>query len=387
MRFEAGRIVQAMLAASVVATVGACGSGVDEADSKSATVRVSVTDAPTCGFDNVFVTVEKVRIHASLTADERSTGWTDMSVNPPKRIDLLNLANGRTEALGQAPIAAGDYVQIRLLLRQNGNSVVPTGGFETSLQTPSELETGIKVIRSFSVAANARADLVLDFDACRSIVQRGTGSYSLQPVVTGHLVDSVIEGIVDPTVTGATVSVQKNGEVVRSTVPATDSGAFSIPFLDSTHSPFVVVVTAADRSTAVITGVPAPKSGVTSLGTIPMPASSLSPPSRTVGGTVGPIAARDAAEVRAMQAVGVPAVEIGFRNVNSLTGAYTLSLPRDAARLAAYSTARLLTFTAQTATEGQFTLQARATGFAPKVEPADLRASNLTINFTLDAAP
>lgn len=88
-----------------------------------------------------------------------------------------------------------------------------------------------------------------------------------------------------------------------------------------------------------------------------------------------------------MQAVGVPAVEVALQNVNASTGAYTLSLPRDAARLAAYSTARPLMFTAQTTTEGQYTLQARATNYAPKTEPADLRSMNLTINFTLDAAP
>jgi hypothetical protein len=378
-------MVRPLLAVAAIA-VAACGSG-EDGTSKSATVRVSLTDAPACGFDRVFVTVDRVRVHASSTAEESSAGWTDIFVNPPKKIDLLGLINGVTEELGQAPIAPGDYTQLRLLLRANGSSVVPTGGSETTVQTPSSLQSGIKVTRPFSVEANKRVDVVLDFDACRSIVQRGNNSYSLKPVVTGHLVDSTIEGAVDPNVAGVTVSVQKNGEVVRSTVPDAGTGAFSVPFLDSAQSPYDVVVTALDRSTAVITGVPATKSVVTALGTIPMPASGLSMPSRTVSGTIDPVTARDTAEVRAMQAVGVPAVEIAFRNVNSLTGTYTLSLPREAPRLAAHSTTLPLTFTAQTAAEGGYTVQARATNFAPKTEPADIRTTNLTVNFTLDAAP
>jgi hypothetical protein len=382
----AGRIARTLLAAAVIAAVAACGSG-DDTDAKSATVRVSLTDAAQCGFDRVFVTVDRVRVNASSTAEESSAGWTDIFVNPPKKIDLLELTNGAVQELGQAPITPGDYTQLRLLLRANGSSVVPTGGGETTLQTPSSVQSGIKVIRPFSVEANKRADIVLDFDACRSIVQRGNNSYSLKPVVTGHLVDSTITGVVDPNVAGITVSVQKNGEVIRSTVPDVGTGAFSVPFLDSEQSPYDVVITAADRPTAVITGVPATMSAVTSVGTIPMPASGLSLPSRTVSGTVDPIAARDTAEVRAMQAVGVPAIEVAFRNVNSLTGAYTLSLPRDAPRLATYSATLPLIFTAQTATEGQYTLQARATNFAPKAEPADVRSTNLTVNFTLDATP
>jgi hypothetical protein len=387
MKLATTGMVRTLLALAAVVFVAACGPGIDPDAAKSATVRVSLTDAPACGFEHVHVTVEKVRIHASSAADERSADWTDIIVNPAKRIDLLELSNGRMEELGQARIAEGDYTQIRLVLRQNGNSVVPTGGLESSLATPSDLQTGIKVIRQFSVASNETVDVVLDFDACRSIVQRGSTSYSLKPVVSGHLIDGAIEGIVDPTVTDARVSVQKNGAVIRSTAPAAGTGAFSVPFLDSAESPYEVVITATDRATAVISGVPATTSAVTSLGTVEMPASGLLTPSRTASGIVSPIAAREAAEVRAMQAVGVPAVEIAARNVNSLTGAYSLSLPRDAARLAVYSTALPLTFVAQTATEGQYTLQAQATDFTPKTEPADIRTTALTIDFTLDAAP
>lgn len=386
MTFVAGSAFRAALAAFAAVQLAACGAGDDPADSKSATLRVSLADASACGFDRVYVTVERVRVHPSTTVDERAAGWTDITVNPPKKIDLLALSNGQTELLGQAPIADGDYAQIRLVLRRSGISVVPAGGQETAVQAGSEVERGIRIVKPFSVAANERVDVVLDMDACRSIVPGAIGSYSLKPVVTAHLIDAEIAGSVDPGAAGAVVSVQKNGETIRSTVPEA-TGAFRVPFLDSAQSPYEVVVTAPDRSTAVITGVPANRSAVTSVGSIPMPAAGLAPPSRTVSGTVGPFAAQEIAEVRAVQAVGVPAVEVALRNVNAGNGAYTLALPREAPRLAAYSTRLPLAFTAQTATEGRYTVQARAAGFAPKAELADLRSANLTLNFTLDAVP
>ncbi|MGN5477302.1 DUF4382 domain-containing protein [Cupriavidus basilensis] len=49
--------------------------------------------------------------------------------------------------------------------------MVPTGGTEQALlDTPSAVQSGIKINRPFTVAANTLSDLVLDFDACKSVV-------------------------------------------------------------------------------------------------------------------------------------------------------------------------------------------------------------------------
>ncbi len=89
---------------------------------------VSVTDAPACGFDQVNVTVSKVRIHQSATAADTDAGWTDITLNPPRKINLLMLndptqANLALESLGEAPLAAGHYTQLRLVLepKNDGN--------------------------------------------------------------------------------------------------------------------------------------------------------------------------------------------------------------------------------------------------------------------------
>lgn len=387
------RAVLAALAISAALVVGACGGGVTTSTAQG-TLRVALTDAPACGFDHVYVTVERIRVHASADASEGGSGWTDIGVNPPKKIDLLGLTNGVMEALGQTPINAGDYTQVRLVLGRNfgstlANSVVPTGGSETALSTPSAAQSGIKVIRPFTVSANKIADLVLDFDACRSIVRRGNGSFSLKPVVTAHLVDAAaIAGNVDPAVSGASVSVQKAGNVIRSTVPAGTTGAFSVPFLDPSNAPYDVVITAAGRASAVVTGVPVTGGAVTTVSTTAQPITLPTSVTRTASGTVGPSAARATAEVRALQAAGaVAAFEVSYSNVDEAAGSYALSLPVAAPLLATYSTTLPLSFAPQTGTAGKYTLQARATGYTTQSVAIDVAAANVTRDFALVTAP
>ena len=65
------------------------------------------------------------------------------------------------------------------------NSVVPTGGGETALTMPSAQQSGLKMNVDIDVAAGQIADVVLDFDACKSVVRRGnSGQYNLKPVIT-----------------------------------------------------------------------------------------------------------------------------------------------------------------------------------------------------------
>ncbi|AJG24106.1 putative lipoprotein [Cupriavidus basilensis] len=49
-----------------------------------------MTDAPACGYDHVFVTVDKVRVHSDPNANANGTGWVDVTVSPARRIDPLS---------------------------------------------------------------------------------------------------------------------------------------------------------------------------------------------------------------------------------------------------------------------------------------------------------
>lgn len=187
------------------AGTGSGGGAVNPA--ATGTLRLALTDAPACGFDKVYVTVEKVRVHQSASSGEGEAGWSDIVLEPAKRVDLLSLTNGVLEELGQKSLPAGKYQQLRLVLSENGstapfaNAVIPTGSKdEVALSTPSADQTGLKINTNMDVIASQTADFVIDFDACKSIVTTGgggggnananagaggnTGKYLLKPVLT-----------------------------------------------------------------------------------------------------------------------------------------------------------------------------------------------------------
>src|ERR1043166_7879498 len=125
MRLRAGL---ALAGFGVAAPISACGGG-GGSSSDTGTLQVSLTDAPACGYDHVWVDVQKLRVHQSSSASDTDGGWSEITVN--QRIDLLTLTNGVLQTLGQVPLQPGKYQQMRLLLNGN-NTVVPTGGSETA---------------------------------------------------------------------------------------------------------------------------------------------------------------------------------------------------------------------------------------------------------------
>ncbi|TXC65555.1 DUF4382 domain-containing protein [Piscinibacter aquaticus] len=176
-----------LAAAATAALLAACGGG-GSSSTAPGTLRPALTDAPACGFDEVNVTVQKVRVHQSSTAADGDSGWSEVVLNPARKLNLLDLTNGVLAELGQTELPAGTYSQLRLQLASNSgaaplaNSLVLTGGdgSEIPLDTPSAQQSGLKMNLNLTVRPNELADPVLDFDACKSVVVRGnSGRYNL----------------------------------------------------------------------------------------------------------------------------------------------------------------------------------------------------------------
>ena len=244
------------------------------------------------GFDAVNVTVSKVRVHQSADATENDSGWSEITLNPARKINLLNLTNGVLDDLGQTSLPAGHYTQLRLVLSANtgttiANSVVLSGTTtEIQLVTPSAVQSGIKLINEFDVGAGEHVDLVLDFDASKSVIKRGNGTYALKPVI--RIIPVTLNGIggfIDPSLSGGNVLVtaQLNGEVVRSTSPNALTGEFFLARLATGN--YEVVFTADGRTTAVIAGVPISSS--TSTAQVSTVASPITLPTSTTGNITG----------------------------------------------------------------------------------------------------
>jgi hypothetical protein len=390
----------------MLGVVAGCGSSGDDGVAAPGAVSVSLTDAPACGFDAVNVTVSKVRIHQSDSASENAAGWTEIALNPPRKINLLNLndptqPNFALEHLGESPLPAGHYTQVRLVLVPNGggsslaNSVVPSGTTnEIALDTPSAVQSGIKLIHQFNVGSGQRVDLLLDFDACHSIVQTGSGKYKLKPVIKViPFVLNGIEGFVDTTVLGdnVVVSAQSGGNIVRVTRPNT-AGKFFLARLDA-PAQYTVVFTADSHVTKAITGVPVPSSNmITVVSTNVAPITLGASATHIIGGTVllTPPTDDETVFVAAKQSLsGGPTVTIKSLPAPLVDGpppgdsSYSLTLPTAAPLLGPYSALLPITFTAHPTVAGQYAVQAAAAGYSTQSFDKDISTADQTQNFAL----
>ena len=344
--------------------IAGCGSGGDGAGTQAGVVSVSLTDAPACGYDEVNVTVSKVRVHQSGSANDKAAGWTDITLDPPRKINLLNLndptkPNFALENLGETSLGAGHYTQLRLVLEDNNgnqpsaNWIVLAGQPITDkipLETPSAIRSGIKLIHQFTVNSGQRVDLLLDFDACKSIVRTGNGKYILKPVIKViPFVLNGIEGFVNTNLLGSNVVVSaqvNNGEIVRATTPNTVTGKFFLARLDPTN--YDVVITADGHATAVIAAVPVPSStSITTISDSGTPFSLANSSTQAINGTVTLSPADDDGTVlvAAKQTLNSgPIVTVKSVVANVLDAAnpigdyrYDITLPTDAPSLASYS--------------------------------------------------
>lgn len=398
---------------------GDAGGGAGGGSVQAGVLSVSLTDAPACGFDEVNVTVSRVRVHQIDSANENAAGWTDITLNPPRKINLLTLndatlPNLALESLGETPLPAGHYTQLRLVLVENSgnnppvNSVVLSGPprAEIPLDTPSAIQSGIKLLYPFNLGAGQRVDLLLDFDACKSIVRRGNGTYGLKPVIKViPFVLNGIEGFVDSALLGShvVVSAQVNSAVIRATVPNPDTGRFLLARLTPEH--YDVVITADGRATKVIAGVPvASTTSITAISTNAMPAPpiTLEPAtSQSINGTVtvSPPDDGDAVIVAAKQSLaGGPVVTVRSQGATTFTSTpqpgdyeYNLTLPIARPWFGSYGTPLPIPFTEQpVGVAGVYTVHGSALTstivFAtqtPSPSPVTIAGGNTTQDFTL----
>ena len=375
--------------ASVLALAACGGGGGDAGASATGTLQLSMTDAPAC-YDSVVVTVQKVRVHASATAQDSDAGWQDIvPANGPVKVDLLHLTNGQLADLGSAQVPAGKYTQLRLVLAPNtaaeplANAVQPTGGQLVPLTTPSGTQSGIKLTGDFDVTANAVQNMVLDFDACKSVVSAGqSGRFLLKPVLRlSPRFAGSISGYVATTMNLAatTVSAQQDGVVVRSTAPDA-TGKFTLAYLPAGN--YNVVIASDARATGVIDTVPVGTTATTinaSTTAVALPTSTMN----TVTGKVttgSPATPVDDATVSALQTVAGLAIEVASQKVDS-TAAYTLRLPTAAPVRAPYATTGLV-FTPDATAAGKYTLKVTAEGRTTLTQPVDVTSANATVNFT-----
>jgi len=163
-------------------------------NNKNAELQVLLTDAP-ADYDAVLIDIQDVQIHVSENDAEGS--WQSLAVN--KGIyNLLDFRNGMDTVLAAMELPAGTISQMRLVLGPNNQ--IETGGELHDLQTPSAQQSGLKLNIHATLTGGVVYKLWIDFDAARSIVQKGNGGYILKPVIRTYTeaISGAISGNVSP---------------------------------------------------------------------------------------------------------------------------------------------------------------------------------------------
>jgi len=163
------------------------GSGDD-----SGTLSVGVTDAPVDSAQEVVVRFDAVEIKPAGGPSET------IELDSPEDIHLLEQQGANSAALldGET-VDAGEYNWMRLHIdaqETTANSYITTSTGQHSLFIPSGAETGLKLVKGFTVPANGSADFTIDFDLRQSVHEPGQsgGDYILKPAL--RLVDNTEVG-------------------------------------------------------------------------------------------------------------------------------------------------------------------------------------------------
>jgi len=196
----------------------------DESMGGTTKVEIRMTDAPG-NFDAINLNVKEIVL---MSGNKSYTFAASADV-----FNILDFKIGTSSpdilvATGEMP--SGDITEIRLVLDDNGNTIV-VNGVEQEIKTPSGQSSGwkVKLIENPILTPGATYTLVLDFDAAKSIVETGNGKYLLKPVVRGltAATSGLISGTVQPLESHPEVLVI-NGTDTVGTIADPLTGAFTI---------------------------------------------------------------------------------------------------------------------------------------------------------------
>jgi hypothetical protein len=186
----------------------------------TAQVSMHLTDDP-ANYDHIYLDIQQVGVTVS--------GGSEVILNAirPGIYDLLRFRNGLDTLLARAALPAGTVGQIRLILGSNNSIVV--SGVSYPLNTPSAQESGVKLNLNQTFVAGGAYDIWIDFDAAKSILLTGSGTYKLKPVIRAYssVTKGDIKGYVLPLNALATVYAI-NGTDTASAIPSSVDGFFVI---------------------------------------------------------------------------------------------------------------------------------------------------------------
>jgi hypothetical protein len=196
-------ITVAIFAAIAVAGCGGGNSG--DGDNSTGTLSIMVTDAAVDNVSEVWVEF------AGVTLKPQAGDAIVVDFDMPTRINLIELQNGRSEALlhnKQVPV--GPYNWIRLAVNAEFDNVFDSyamldNGNQVELRVPSGSQTGLKLVSGFTVTANQSTNIMLDWDLRKALSDPiGQPGMHLRPAL--RVTDMAVFGTLTGTVEASLVT-------------------------------------------------------------------------------------------------------------------------------------------------------------------------------------
>ena len=187
------------------ATAATTGSAPSSANTKTGVLSLNITDAPPkLGDDVTEVNIAVIGITYNYEGK-----WTEVTDFVPQTFNLLELQNGHSLHLGDLILPAGHYTEIRFKLaapekvgdvKSNPDcNITFADGSSVPLFVPSGGQSGYKGKGAFDITADAKIEIMADFDVHKSIVVAGnSGKYLLKPVI--RLIVNELSGEIHGTV-------------------------------------------------------------------------------------------------------------------------------------------------------------------------------------------
>ncbi|GJM28591.1 MAG: hypothetical protein DHS20C17_12260 [Cyclobacteriaceae bacterium] len=233
----------------------------NDEEAGNAHLVVRLTDAP-ADYQEVNIDIQSIEVHTSGS----SSGWVELDNISEGVYNLLDLTNGLSVVLGEGEIPAGKISQIRLIL--GDNNTLKTEGQVHDLTTPSAQQSGLKLQMHNTLAAGITYEVLLDFDAARSVVETGSGSFNLKPVIRAiaEAQDGAIAGSVLPLEASPAVYAIQGSDTITSAF-TNNNGDFLLSGLDT--GSYTVGIEPADEYQEIsLTDVQVSIGQVTDVGTV-----------------------------------------------------------------------------------------------------------------------
>jgi len=185
----------------------------------------------------------------------------------PGIYNLLNYTNGTDVLIATGTLEDSKVEQIRLILGPNNSVVVNNVTYP--LSTPSAEQSGLKLQVHQTLLADVQYSVLLDFDANKSVILQGNGTYKLKPVIRTieTAISGIIKGKITPVGALATVTVTSADNLFSYSSAVTVTGDFKVIGLPAgvysvTVTPALPLLEVVKTSVAVTVGV------TTDIGTI-----------------------------------------------------------------------------------------------------------------------